>query len=169
MHYYLLILARLLSFQINYCMYAHAESGSSISLSTPGIVSVCPGENLHFICSTNQSFIEWNITVVQPASGLQSRTKLVSDISPLPMLIVNGIIFSITRNSSLRSHRLTSTLSVANVTADLNGTIVKCTAMEIDSLLTTVLIIRADISELQRDFIHLTIATLFYVCFYNVL
>ena len=172
MHHYLLILARLLSFQINYCMHAHAESGSSVSLSTPGIVSVCPGENLHFMCSTNWSFIEWNITVVQ--SRLQSRTKLVSDISPLPMLIVNGIIFSITRNSSLRSHRWTSTLSVANVTADLNGTIVKCTAiehstLEIDSLLTTVLIIRADISELQRDFIYLTIATLFYVCFYNVL
>ena len=130
------------------------DIGSSTVLSTPEVVSVCPGKNLHFICSTNRSFIEWNITILRPESGQkESRSKLVSDISPVATLIVYGTVFNIARNSSLRSCPLTSTLSVANVTTDLNGTIVNCTSiehstLEKNSLLTTIHIIREDVSEL---------------------
>lgn len=137
-----------------------------LTQSNHGAVSVCPGESLHFICCTNQSFIEWNITALQSESGqTDSRTKLVSDISPLAMLIVNGITFTITRNSSLRSHRLTSMLSVANVTADLNGTIVNCTSiehstLEAESSIITIQIIRVDTSELQGHSIHLIVVFL---------
>ena len=124
-----------------------------------GVVSVCPGEDLHFICSTNLSIIEWNITVVQSESGqADSRTKFVTDISPPSTLVVSGISFTLTRNSTLRSRPLTSIASIANVTAGSNGMIVKCTATEQltserESSLVTIDVI--DISELQNDFIHL--------------
>ena len=125
-----------------------------LTKSNPGAVSVCPGENLHFICSTNQSFIEWNITILQPESGQkQSRTKLVSDISPLAMIIINGTTFDTARNSSSGSRPLISTLSVANVTSNLNETTVNCTSighttLEAESLITSIHIIRVDTSEL---------------------
>ena len=123
-----------------------------LTQSNPGVLSVCPGEDLHFICSTNLSIIEWNITVLQSESGQAvSRTKLVSDISPPSMLIVSGILITLTRNSTLRSRPLTSIASVANVTADSNGMIVKCTAIEHSTSereSSTITIDVTDISEL---------------------
>ena len=133
-----------------------------LTQSNPGVVSVCPGEDLHLICSTNSSLIEWNITVtvLQSESGQShSRTKIVSNILARPtMLIVNGILFNITRNSTLESRPLTSVASVANVTAGLDGTIVKCTAIEQSNSEREPSLVTIDVtdtSELQNDFIHL--------------
>ena len=130
--------------------------------SNPGVVSICPGEDLNFICTANSSLIEWNITTVQSAaeSGRSdSRTKIITDILAHPtMLIVSGIFFNLTRNSTLESRPLTSIASVVNVTDDLDGTIVKCTAIEespSERESSFVIINVTDISELQSGSIHL--------------
>ena len=47
------------------CM--HLNPTEEVILSPPGEVSVCPGEDpgpLVFMCTTNQCFIEWNVTLV---------------------------------------------------------------------------------------------------------
>ena len=96
-------------------------------LSPSGVVPVCPGEDLVFVCSTNQSFIEWNVTLIHGSGKRISRARLVtSSISQVSPLVVKMKIFDITVHGSLP---LTSTLMAANVTTDLNGTQVSCTAI----------------------------------------
>ena len=43
------------------------NSAEEVVLSPSGEISVCPGEDpgpLVFMCTTNQCFIEWNVTLV---------------------------------------------------------------------------------------------------------
>ena len=108
----------------------YLESSTGMTLSPPELVSACLGERLDFICTTNREFIQWNVTVIEQGSQeTHSReARLVAyGGSPLQSLTVNGIPFTVAINSSSESRPLISTLSVANVTADVNGTKVNCT------------------------------------------
>ena len=97
-------------------------------LSPSGVVPVCPGEDLVFVCSTNRSFIEWNVTLILGSGERISRTRLVASGSAhvIP-LVVQMTSFNIIVHESLP---LTSTLTAANTTTDLNGTQVSCTAIQ---------------------------------------
>ena len=87
----------------------------------------CPGSQLSFRCSTNFTFLEWNITIFQSGRH-NSRRQLVTPVSQLDLhLTINGHIFNITRNSVYNAHPLISTLTVTNVITDLNNTRVNCT------------------------------------------
>jgi hypothetical protein len=79
----------------------------------------------HSIKNIFRSFIEWNVTVQLPDSGVRvSRTRLLSSTGQGPLLlVVDMILFVIMRTSTIEG--LTSTLS-ANVTTDLNGTDIQC-------------------------------------------
>ena len=96
-------------------------------LTPSGEVSVCPGGQLSFRCSTNLSFLEWNVTVVQ--SGIFLSEKLiVTSISLFDLpFIVTPHSFNVIRNSADGSYPLIATLTVDNVVAGLNGTRVNCT------------------------------------------
>ena len=62
-----------------YCM--HLNPAEEVILSPPGEVSVCPGEDsepLIFMCTTNRSFIEWNVTLVLESGERITRTRLVT-------------------------------------------------------------------------------------------
>ena len=92
-------------------------------LTPSGDVSVCPGSQPSFRCSTNLSFIDWNVTTKS-----DTRRQLVTSITRLELdLIIREHVFNITRNSVYDSYPLISVLTVSNAVADLNATKIKCT------------------------------------------
>ena len=100
-------------------------------LSPSGEASVCPGDQLSFTCSTNLTFLEWNITTFQSGT---SRRQIMTAISQSNVqLIINGHSFSITRTSDDGSYPIVSKLVIANVPADLtiNSTRIRCTGQEV--------------------------------------
>ena len=100
---------------------------SHATLSTPELVSVCPGEQLAINCSDFMTgFIEWNVTVVNNSGSGESRKRLVAS-NVTSNLTVNGKSFQIRTNiGSAMASGITSTLSTT-ITPDLNGTVVRCT------------------------------------------
>ena len=98
-------------------------------LSPSGEVSVCPGGQISFTCSTNLGFLEWNVTVLQSEPpNSYSRRQLITPGSQLDLhLVINEHIFNITRNSTDNARPLVSTLTVANAVADLSATKINCT------------------------------------------
>jgi hypothetical protein len=102
------------------------------------------------MCSTTESnslgLLRWNVTLLHIDTAGQTTTRLVTLVSPqsdLPLQISN-IYFNITRDSNFDTLPLVSTLTVANVTADLNGTIIDCSEDEGRShvIMSTINIIR---------------------------
>ena len=90
-------------------------------------MSVCAGGQLALMCNTTNSmhpFLQWNITV-PPFDRQSAYVSTVSLESSLP-LYINDIFFDISRDSDHGTLPLLSSLSVANVTAALNGTKVDC-------------------------------------------
>ena len=60
---------------------------------------------------------------------IQSISIPVTSLSQFALpFIINGHYFTVTRNSADGAYPLLSTLTVSNVSADLNGTRVNCTA-----------------------------------------
>lgn len=93
-------------------------------LSPSGETLVCQGGQLTLLCSTNRSFIEWNVTV----SMNDSKTRLISSSTDIVApLILHQNLFNISVNNDHRSSILLSALMVESVTVDLNGTIIRCT------------------------------------------
>ena len=105
-------------------------------LSPSGEASMCPGDHLSFTCSTNLTFLEWNITTFQSGT---SRRQIMTAISQSNVqLTINGHSFSITRTSDDGSYPIVSTLVVANIPADLtiNSTRIRCAGQEVGRPLT---------------------------------
>ena len=99
---------------------------SQVMLSPSRDVSVCPGSQLSFRCSTNLSFLEWNVTTFQLGKP-DSRRQLVTAATELELdLLISRHLFNITRTSAYNSYPLTSTLTVAMVVTNLNATRIKC-------------------------------------------
>ena len=95
-------------------------------LSPSGVVSVCPGGQFSFRCSTNLRFLEWNVTIFQSGRP-DSRRQLVTATTELELdLLISGYLFNITKISAYNSKPLTSTLTIAMVAINLNATRIKC-------------------------------------------
>ena len=100
---------------------------SRVKLTPSGKLSVCPGTQPSFRCSTNLTYLEWNVTVFQSGTP-HSRTLLVVSTSFFTFpLVVNGHSFRVTRDSASASLPIISTLTILNATVDLNGTNIYCT------------------------------------------
>ena len=131
-------------------------------LSPPGVARVCLGGELAVICSTDRSFLEWNITVPLsfPLPGVPYRTRLVSissqDLEPIVLNMIS-FDFSHTTHTNGSSESLVSVLSVTNVPDILNGTRVNCTDIgaslaETSTATVTVHVIRStDLGELDKN------------------
>ena len=99
-------------------------------LTPAGELSVCPGAQLSFSCSTNLTYLEWNVTVFQSGTP-HSRTLLVFSTSFFTFpLFVNGHSFGVTRDSASGALPIVSTLTVVDATVDLNGTTIHCSTEE---------------------------------------
>ena len=95
-------------------------------LSPSGVVSVCPGGQLSFRCSTNLRFLEWNVTIFQSGRP-DSRRQLVTATTQLELdLLISGHHFNITRTSVYESYPLMSMLTIAMAVTNLNATRIKC-------------------------------------------
>ena len=87
-------------------------------------VSACPGEQVTFVCRTNNTGVRWNVTIpnvrsVTRALSWQDTTQTMINITS-----DSSLIFS--RTSMLRSLPFNSSLVFSNVTNQLNGTKVRC-------------------------------------------
>ena len=98
---------------------------SNVVLSPSGEVSVCPGNQLSFSCSTNLGYLEWNVIMYQSGAPYSRKQRVYPTSSFAHSLMVNGYSFRVTRDSVDGSRRINSTLTV-NATTDLNGTDIYC-------------------------------------------
>ena len=65
---------------------------SRLMLSPSGVARVCPGGELAITCSTDRSFLEWNIAPSFTLPGIPYRTRLVSassEIDLTPIVLKN--------------------------------------------------------------------------------
>jgi hypothetical protein len=129
---------------------------AELVLSPSGTARVCPETTLEITCSTDRSFLNWSVTIPPSASELSgqavTRNRLISSSNQgIAPLVINNIVFIISIVSSVNP--FTSVLSVINVTAVLNGTIVQCADIDISAAaesrisMTLVHIIQTDIGR----------------------
>ena len=128
---------------------------TQLMLSPSGIARVCPGGDLAITCSTDRSFLEWNIAPSFTIPGQPYRTRLVFVSQDLVPLVLNMISFDFSHSTHNNgsSVSLVSVLSVTSVPDILNSTRVNCTDIgaslaETSTSTVTVHIIRlADLGE----------------------
>ena len=108
------------------------------------VISVCPGGQVELLCNTTDGVgsptLLWNITIPHIGGDIGHVSTRSSQLD-LPLNISN-IYFNITRDSIYDTQPLVSTLSVTNVTAALNGTIVECRQRQTQILTNTINVIR---------------------------
>ena len=142
-------------FQVAHIIFFFTET--QLILSPSGVARVCPGGDLAITCSTDRSFLEWNITPSFTIPGQPYRTRLVvaSSSQDLEPLVLNMISFDFSHSTHNNgsSVSLVSVLSVTSVPDILNGTRVNCTDIgaslaETSTSTVTVHVIRpADLGE----------------------
>ena len=101
------------------------------------VVYLCPGEHHSIVCSTNQSYLQWIVTVPQDSIVYQS-SRLISVFLRLGSYIwrhVGDTTINYTKNSELGVLPLTSTLLINCVTTNFNGTIITCYSIFEDIIL----------------------------------
>ena len=100
-----------------------------MNISSTDVVSVCPGESASLICTVNRIHKQWNVTAFINGSAY-SETYLLSylrDYTNIQLTIPEiQQSFYITKTSS---EPFTTILSVSNITADLNGSVINCTGI----------------------------------------
>ena len=111
-----------------------------MTIGSSKLEAVCLGEQLRVKCSTNGSTLSWKLLV--PHSS-EATTKLIFATDPdnaTDLKVLGGIPFqfSKTLNLSLMSAVV---VNGANVTSDLNGTMLNCTCETEELMTTTVLLI----------------------------
>ena len=134
-------------------------------LSPSGEVFVCPGSQFSFRCSTNSSFLEWNITAYQSNVSHRYIVTSMAISQSNVQLTIHGHLFSITRISATGSLPIVSVMTVANVLDNymmsVNGTRIRCTGREVDSSVsensTSVAIIHIIMPSQGTYTLHLTV------------
>ena len=140
---------------LSYYCYTFVIIESQVMLSPSGDIAVCPGSQLSFRCSTNLTFLEWNVTVSLSGKP-ESRQKLVTPSSPLHLqLTISGQLLNITRNitSNHNSSLLVSMLTITKPVADLSATLIACTEIgssraESSTSMATINVINPSLSRL---------------------
>ena len=99
--------------------------GTSLSLSTLGMVSVCPGGHVLLTCEriSGPSVLYWDIFVPNLASDPQERIVLSQGVLLSPEFKIGFTDFNITRTSV---SPLISQLLISNVTTEINGSTIYC-------------------------------------------
>ena len=112
---------------------------------TDKVQTICPGEKqTTLMCSTNHVFLEWKVSSVWEN---QTRSISYSDqnvvVSPI---LMNSANFSFSRDSSPRALPLVSTMTIMNVTSNLEGNVIRCTGLNSSSVSSVVLMTIIDIN-----------------------
>ena len=101
---------------------------------SPGVVTVCSGDQLEFTCTITDSggfaLLVWNITVFsENAADRMNYTPVISSSSPTNQtteIMINSTNIAFSRISAQHSSPLISRLQINPVSNHLNGTQVVC-------------------------------------------
>ena len=100
-----------------------------LELESSGVLYVCLGGQLNVTCSTSADTLRWTVASPQHlmvfSRGVTKRGTAETATPISTNLIMLNISRSLNENSSLP---LISTISTDNATADLNGTVITCSA-----------------------------------------
>jgi hypothetical protein len=122
---------------ISTLLYLAVSLGLATAAATTDTI-IFPGEQQStLICSTNYNFLEWNVSTIR-----YYHTRAIYYYSSrnlyLPILI-NSANFTLSRVSSPGALPLVSTMTIMNVTSDIEGTVITCTGLNSSSESTVVL------------------------------
>ena len=87
----------------------------------------CPGGSETLTCSTNYTFLEWNIS-----SFRQTETRSISYFDQnlvVQSIMMDSAKLTFSRVSSPGALPLVSTMMIMNITSNLEGTIITCTGL----------------------------------------
>ena len=114
---------------VDQCVNGHYYDDNNnilgILLLSPSEVNLCPGDELILTCSTNETFLQWRIST--SVRRLVPSQGAASELEPLT---INSTTFYISKVSDNEAVPLISTITVYNVTADLNRTAVNCAEID---------------------------------------
>jgi hypothetical protein len=97
---------------------------------SPGVASVCSGDQLVLTCTTSGKFLEWSFFLVPEGETMARRYDRIlhSELAPATSDIeVNSITLTFSRISAEGSLPLISTIVIDPVNDSLNGTEINCT------------------------------------------
>ena len=119
-----------------------------VAPTTDELQTVCPGEQqTTVICSTNHTFLEWNVST---ARQYEVRTVSYLDQNPtISPVLIKYANFTFSRVSSNLTLPLVSTVTMNNVTSNLEGTMISCTGLNSTSESTMVLVITIHIYDMD--------------------
>ena len=78
---------------------AYIFTETQLMLSPSEVARVCPGGDLAITCSTDGSFLEWNITPSFTIPGQPNRTRLVFVSQDLEPIVLNMISFDFSHST----------------------------------------------------------------------
>ena len=111
---------------------------------------LCPGENETKMCSTNHVFLEWRVSTAWQSSLHATRSISYSDqnvvVSPI---LMNSANFTFSRDSSPGELPLVSTMTIMNVTSNLEGTVIRCTGLNSSSVSSVALMTTIHVYDLN--------------------
>ena len=112
---------------------------------------VCPGAQLAISCSTDRTFLNWNVTIPPSASDsgeAVTRSRLLSSSTRfIGPFILEMKAFNISITSTVDP--FSSVLSYTNATADLNGTVINCSEYG-NSIAASMVIVHITTADLGR-------------------
>ena len=100
---------------------------------------LCPGEQQTLVCSANYTLLEWSVTRL---NQILRETRSIPYEGQNPIIVpimINSANFTFSRDSSPEALPLVSTMTIKNVTSNLNGTVVSCTGLNSSSMFSVVL------------------------------
>jgi hypothetical protein len=113
--------------------YSTGSEMTRLTVSSSGVVSICPGKQLSLVCTVNHSlFLKWAITIPQSNSTQSLMTNVPytglnqSSINLMLNDIADTVPFHFTRISESGMLPVIAELLVDRVSTDLNGTDVQC-------------------------------------------
>ena len=90
------------------------------------------------MCSTNESYLQWNVTV----PGFQSEPRTwFHGATAVQQIEINSIKLNISIGNAAINSSLSSVIISENVTANLNGTTIACSEIHTVNRMTTMTVI----------------------------
>ena len=150
-----------------------------MTISPPGIASVCSGHQLELMCSATEMFLKWNFSWIDVETGMTRQfirrgitADGPADIQTFPVEY-NSTIFTFLRTSVQGSPVLTSRVVIDSVKDSLNGTVVTCAqdvaSSTMESSTTIIMIINSRIQctwDVNNCTVGISIVTISFIIVY---
>jgi hypothetical protein len=110
--------------------------------------TICPGQwQITLMCSTKHIFLEWSISTIE-----EYVTRSISNLDQNPTItsiLLNSANFILARVSSQGLLPLVSTMTIMNITGNLEGTVITCNGLNSSSESTLVLMTTIHIYDMD--------------------